>query len=138
MFIKRDRIYLKKIGLPVLILILLVGCNQRNTDLEDSINSIVKDENKSEIKIESLTDIDWDKAFIFTTYSTAEGIEKQLETKFNDKSNIDYRDDIYLLVFLYEDEVVQYVEINRLGFDFSIGEKKFLTAADDVIKIERH
>lgn len=32
----------------------IVGCNQRNADLEDSIHSIVKDENKSEIKIHHL------------------------------------------------------------------------------------
>lgn len=131
---------MKRIRITILIflLLLLVGCNQRNTDLEGSINSIVEDESKSEINIQSLTDIDWDKAFLFTPYSTAEEVEEQLETKFNDKSNIDYRDDIYLLVFLYEDEVVQYVEMKRQGSDFSIGEKDYLTLSDDVIHIERH
>ena len=119
-------------------LLVLVGCNQRNADLEDSIHSIVKDENKSEIKIQSLTNEDWDKAFLFTPYSTEKGIEEQLGTKFNDKSYIFLRDDIFLLVFLYEDKVVQYAEIKRHGSDFSTGNKNYLTPSDHLILIERH
>lgn len=76
---------MKKITVLILLLLVLVGCNQRNADLEDSIHSIVKDENKSEIKIQSLTNEDWDKAFLFTPYSTEKGIEEQLGTKFNVK-----------------------------------------------------
>lgn len=129
---------MKKLTVLILLLLLLAGCNQRNVVLEDSINAIVKDESKSEIKIQSLTNIDWDKAFLFTPYSTEESIKEQMGIKFKDKSNIDFRDDIYLLVFLYEDKVVQYVEIKRQGSDFSTGEKNYLTPTDDVISIERH
>ncbi|MFC0015525.1 MULTISPECIES: lipoprotein [Allobacillus] len=89
---------MKKITVLIVLLLVLVGCNQRNADLEDSINSIVKDESKSEIKIQSLTNVDWDKAFLFTPYSTEKSIEEQLGTGFNDKSNIDFRDDIYLSI----------------------------------------
>ena len=130
--------YLKRITVLISILILLVACNQRNTDLEHFIHSIVEDKSKSEINIQSLTDTDWDKAFLFTPYSTTGGMEEQLGIKFKDKSNIDLRDDIYLLVFLNKGKVVQYVEIKRHGSDFSIGEKKYLTPTDDVISIERH
>ncbi len=42
------------------------------------------------------------------------------------------------IVFLYEDKVVQYVEIKRHGSDFSTGEKNYLTPSDDLIHIERH
>ncbi|MGD6958522.1 hypothetical protein ACQCWA_12645 [Rossellomorea aquimaris] len=124
------------------LLLLLVGCSQNsiqhNTDLEESIYSIVEDKSKREVSIKSLTTFDWDKAFLFTPYSTQEGIEEQLGTDFKDPSNITARDDIYLLVFLTGDKVVQYVEIERQGSDFSIGEKGYLTPSNDVISIERH
>lgn len=129
---------MKKVIIFILLLILLVGCNQRNGDLEDSINSVVEDESKGEINVNSHTDFNWDKAFLFTPYSTAESIEEQLGTKFKEKSNINMRDDIYLLVFLNEDEVVQYAEIKRQGSDFSIEETEYLTSSEDVISIERH
>lgn len=117
---------MKKVIVFILLLFLLEGCSkdnvQRNTDVEDSIFSIVGDKDKSEISIKSLTKFDWDKAFLFTPYSSQEGIEEQIGTDFGDPSNINMRDDIYLLVFLNGDEAVQYVEIKRQGSDFSIGE----------------
>jgi uncharacterized protein YxeA len=133
---------LKKITVVILLLFLSVGCSQSNVqhnkDLEDSIYSIVEDKNKREISIKSLTTFDWDKAFLFSPYSTQENIEEQLGNNFKDPSNINTRDDIYLLVFLNGDKVVQYVEIKRQGSDFSIGEKGQLTPSDDVVSIERH
>ncbi|WP_148361125.1 hypothetical protein [Bacillus timonensis] len=56
---------------------------------------------------------------------------------FKDPSNIDFRDDIYLMVFVNDDQVIQYVEVERQGADFTIGEKKYLTPSDDVIQINR-
>ena len=121
---------------------LLVGCSQSNVqhnkDIENSIYTMVEDKNKSEIDINSLTTFDWDKAYLFTPYSTQEAIEEELGTDFKDPSNISTRDDIYLLVFLDGDKVVQYVEMERQGSDFSIGKEGHLTPSNDVISIERH
>ncbi|TMU84104.1 hypothetical protein FGG79_18395 [Bacillus sp. BHET2] len=133
---------MKKIYVFFLLLLLLAGCSQsnvkHNTDLEKGIYSVVGEKNKSEINLKSLTTFDWDKAFLFTPYSTQDGIEEQLGSDFNDPSNIDTRDDIYLMVFLNKEKVVQYIEIERQGADFSIVEKGYLTPSDDVIRIERH
>lgn len=124
----------------MLALLLLVGCsqNKRNTEIEESIRSIVEDTNKSEINIKSLANFDWDKAYLFTPYSTQEGINEQLRVEFKDTSNIDHRDDIYLLVFLNSDKVVQFVEINRQQSDFSIGKKEYLTPSNALINIQRN
>ncbi|WP_082892554.1 hypothetical protein [Rossellomorea aquimaris] len=133
---------MKKVSVIVLLFLLLVGCSQsdvqHDTELEEAIYSVVGDQNKSEINIRSLTTFDWEKALLFTPYSTQEGIEEQLGFDFKDPSNIDTRDDIYLLVFLNNDKVVQYIEIARQGTDFSIGEKGYLTPSDNVISIERY
>jgi uncharacterized protein YxeA len=133
---------LKQVTIYILLFLLLVGCSlsnvQHNTDLEESIYSIVEDKNNTEISINSLATFDWEKAFLITPYSTQEGIEEQLGVNFKDQSDIDWRDDIYLMVFLNDDKVVQYVEIERQGADFKIGDKKYLSPSDDLIIIERN
>lgn len=119
---------------------ILAGCSnvQHNKDLGKSINSIVIDKNNSEISLKSLTSFDWEKAFLFHPYTPQENIEEQLGVNYNDPSGIDLRDDIYLLVFMNDEKVVQYVEVERQGADFTIGEKKYLTPSDDLINIERY
>lgn len=73
---------MKKTSILIFLILLLAGCNQRDTNLENSISSIVEDSNKSEINVNTLTDIEWDKAFLFTPYSTTKGIEEQLGIKY--------------------------------------------------------
>lgn len=132
---------LKKVIIVIFSLYLLVGCSdssiQQNKKLEESIHTVVENKSKSEIDIASLAKFTWDKAFIFPPYTTQESIDKQLDVHFKDPSNIDKRDDIYLLVFLNKGKVVQYAEIKRQNSDFSVGEKKFLTPSSASIKIER-
>jgi hypothetical protein len=105
--------------------------------LEESISSIVENDNNSEITVKPLTNFKWDKAFLFEPYSPQENIEEQLGVDFEDPSNISSRDDIYLLVFLDDKKVVQYAEIKRQKSGFSIVGKDSLTPSDDLIKIER-
>ncbi len=123
----------------ILIFLLVAGCNnvEHNIELGKSLNSIVVDKTKGEISLKSITTFDWEKAFLFTPYSTQKGIEEELGIDFKDPSNIDFRDDIYLMVFVNDDQVIQYVEVERQGADFTIGEKKYLTPSDDVIQINR-
>ncbi|MGF3104021.1 hypothetical protein [Rossellomorea sp. DUT-2] len=98
---------------------------------------MVKDQDNKVIKVKSLADFKWDKAYLFEPYTPEEHIEKQLGVEFEDPSNIRSRDDIYLMVFLNEDKVVQYAELNRQRTSFSIGEKDYLSPSEDVLKIER-
>ncbi|MBP3951098.1 hypothetical protein [Bacillus suaedae] len=117
----------------------LVGCNQnnvqRNTDLEESIYSVVEDKNNSEINLKTYTKFNWDRAVLFRPYTMEDDINKKLGVDFKDPSGIGSRDDIYLLVFLYEKKVVQYAEIERQRGDFSLTE---LTPSNDAIKIIRY
>ncbi|WP_253957695.1 hypothetical protein [Metabacillus halosaccharovorans] len=133
----------KFIFFVLLPLLLLTGYSilnkvHHNVELGKSIYSIVENVNNTEISINSLADFDWDKGFLITPYSTQEGIDEQLGVHFKDPSNIDWRDDIFLLVFMKDDEVVQYVEIDRQGAYFKLGEKEYLTPSDDVIIIQRY
>jgi hypothetical protein len=136
---QKEGILLKRAAAFIILMLLLAGCSgvQHNTELEKSISDIVENKDNNEIALDSLASFDWEKAFLFTPYSPQEYIEEQLDVSFNDPSSIDFRDDIYLLVFMNEGEVVQYAEVERHGSDFTIGEGEFLTPAEDVITIER-
>ena len=118
-----------------------MGCSQsnvqQNTELEESLHSILEDKSITEININSLTNFDWNKAFLFAPYTTQEGIEEQLGIDFKDPSKIDIRDDIYLLVFLNDKREVHYAEINRHQSDYSIEEKEYLTPSNASINIDR-
>ncbi|KYD05512.1 membrane lipoprotein lipid attachment site-containing protein [Heyndrickxia sporothermodurans] len=117
-------------------IILLTGCSdvKHNNKVESSFSQVIKKGGSHEIDLNSLTDFTWDKAFIFPPYTVQESINEQLGTKFKDPSNIDRRDDIYLLVFLQKSKVVQYAEINRQHLDFSL-DKEYLTPEDATVKI---
>ncbi len=121
-------------------LLLLVGCSQgdRNKDLENSIHTILADQSQSEIRVNSLTNFEWEKAFLFTPYSSQNSIEQQLGFYFKDSSNIEIRDDIYLMVFVNGSKVVQYVELDRRMGELSLGEKDHLTPKKDFIRIIRN
>ncbi|WRP07234.1 hypothetical protein U9J35_03445 [Rossellomorea aquimaris] len=126
----------------ILHILFLAGCNlgelDRNTGLEESLFSVVENENNSEITVKPLADFKWDKAFLFEPYTPQDQIGEQLGVDFEDPSNISSRDDIYLLVFLNDKKVVQYAEVKRQKSGFSIGGKDYLTPSDDLIKIERY
>ncbi|MQR94168.1 hypothetical protein [Fictibacillus phosphorivorans] len=128
-----------RIIISILILQLLTGCSRvtHNTDLENSIQTIVKDKNKSQVNIDSLANFEWDKGYLFPPYTAEESMEKKMGVNFKDRSNINSRDDIYLLVFLNNEKVVQYVEMYRNQSDFSI-EKEYITPSKALIKIKRN
>lgn len=130
------------LSLLCLLLLIVGGCSQndvqRNKDLENSIQSILKDNSQKEIRVNTLTNFEWEKAFVFTPYTSQGDIEDKMGLDFKDPSNLEMRDDIYLLVFVNGDKVVQYVELDRQTSDFSFGEKGQLTPENDVIGIERY
>lgn len=129
---------MKKWSMLIFSLLLLTGCSQHNTSLEKAVGTIVEEEKKNEINIEELADFEWDKGFLFAPYTPQKTIEEQLGVEFKDPSNLSSREDIYLLVFMNNDEVVQYAEIKRQKASFSIGEKSYLTPSNASIKIERY
>ncbi|MBB2479410.1 hypothetical protein H5P36_04350 [Bacillus sp. APMAM] len=122
-------------------LIFLASCSQvvgmHNKGLEKSINSALEKENVTELDFNSLTEFDWDKAYLITPYSDQQTINKQLGVKFKDPANMNYRDDIYLLVFLDNNKVVQYVEIPTKYGQLKHGNKEGFTPSNAIIKIQK-
>ena len=125
-------------------LLLLAGCTdskiERNTKLESdfkSLISMVSDKSDSKININPFVDFEWDKAFLISPYTSQEEKEKKIGVSFNDPSNIYSRDDIYLLIFLHNEKIVQYAEINRQQSNISLGEVEYLTPSNDFVFVIR-
>ncbi|ETI70509.1 hypothetical protein [Neobacillus vireti] len=122
-------------------LIFLASCSQviamHNKGLEKSISSALEKNSVTEIDLNSLTGFDWDKAYLITPYTDQETINKQLGVKFKDPTNMAYRDDIYLLVFLVKNEVVQYVKIPTKFGSLMHGNKDGITPSNAIIKIHK-
>lgn len=133
---------MKKVVLVIFSSLFLISGSQNsvehNTILEESFRSPVEEGATKKINVHSLADFTWDKAFLFPPYTVQGSINEQLGVRFKDPSNMDMRDDIYLMIFLKEGQVVQYVEIDRQQADFTIGEKEYLTPANDTIRITRY
>ena len=130
--------------MTLLALLLLVGCSdnnlERNTALESDFSSLiamVSGNSNSEIHISAFIDFEWDKAFLFSPYTPHEELEQKMGVRFNNPSGIDWREDIYLIVFLHDEIVVQYAELSREQADFSISEADYLTPSNDSIIIIR-
>lgn len=129
---------LRKVIFLFVTLLLLIGCSaEQNTELEESINSVIEDENNQEININSLTTFEWDEAHLFAPYAIKSGMEERLGFKYRDKSNIGMRDDIFLLVFVQDDKAIQYAEIIHQGSNLSMEENN-LAPSNDVIYIDRY
>lgn len=133
---------LKKIVFMLISLIFLASCSQvvsmHNKGLEKSISSALEKKSVTEIDFNSLTDFDWDKAYLITPYTDQETINKQLGVKFKDPTNMVHRDDIYLLVFLNKNKVVQYVKIPTKYGQLMHGNKDGFTPSNAIIKIQKN
>lgn len=127
-----------------LLIFSMIGCSEsqpeRNKAFERDIQShmsMVSDDSDSKISITELTDFEWDKAYLFEPYISEEEMEQEIGVNFKDQSNIYTRDDISLLLFLKNGEVVHYAELKRWEADFSIGGEAYLTPDRDLLIISR-
>ncbi|MBS7530170.1 hypothetical protein IC619_006625 [Hazenella sp. IB182353] len=100
---------------------LMYNKHKHNKGLESSLNSAIKTEidatrrgHTANININDLTNFDWDEAHIVSPYTNQEKLNEQLGMEFRDPSNMKSRDDIYLMVFILNREVIEYVEIDRV------------------------
>ncbi|MCO7125335.1 hypothetical protein NIE88_06090 [Sporolactobacillus shoreicorticis] len=95
----------------ILQLMLLTACSgaQHNTELEKKVSSLV--EHKKSIDINSYTTFKWDRAYLFGPYTSQEYINKELGFKFKDPSDLAFQDDVYLLVFVKDKQVIQFIEL---------------------------
>jgi hypothetical protein len=83
--------------------------------LADSVARKRSSNEEVTVKIKDLTDFKWDKVYIFPPYTGLETIDNDLGFVWPQARSIrtDYRDDINLIVFTDNKQVVAYVEHPR-------------------------
>jgi len=126
------RVWASLIGGTVLVFTMLsflfVNRASEDTVLAQKILEQAKS-GSTEIALSTLTDFDWDKASIYGPYTTRDVIEESLDINFKGSINgIDFRDDIYLLVFAKGKHAIKTVELSRTVGDY---DKNTLTPKND-------
>ncbi|MFT8322719.1 MAG: hypothetical protein ABF649_17750 [Bacillus sp. (in: firmicutes)] len=132
---------MKKLIILFISLMILASCSQssgkNNNELGKSIMSAMDKNDAKEMDLTDVTDFSWDKAYIFNPYTSQKSINEQLGVKFKDPSGIDSRDDIYLIVFLKQNKVIHYAEIERKYGDLSSDKENGITPSDATVKITK-
>lgn len=112
----KEVVKIKKVMLFILIVFVLAGCGSAPTHhkkLETTLNHSIEESKNRTVELITLTNFDWEEAFIFTPYTTEEEMKKKFGFNYKDKSNLYMRDDLFLLVFMNEGKAIQYVELDR-------------------------
>lgn len=129
-----------KIIVILLFIVLLTSCTQSNVNhnkkLEGAIEGVLEDSEMKEFDLTNFTDFKWDKAYIFPPYTTQASMNRQLNDKFKDPSDMSIRDDINLIVFLQDAKVVQYAEISREHGEMALNSKDGITPSEPMIEIK--
>ncbi|WP_430786657.1 hypothetical protein VBD025_14380 [Virgibacillus flavescens] len=124
----------------ILCLFFLTSCTQstvqQNNKLASAIETVLEDNEEKAIDLTNFADFKWDKAYIFHPYTTQSIIDRQLNVDFKDPSNMSSRDDIYLLVFLQDEKVVQYAEISREHGELTMNSKDGITPSEPIIELK--
>ncbi|MGG3450488.1 hypothetical protein ABER98_11485 [Domibacillus aminovorans] len=107
-------------------------------ELEANMITSMKN-NPSQVDFNKVTNFKWDKMYTFTPYTPDKEITKQLgfKWKYSNETNIDYLDDINLLVFVNDDRVIQYLELSREYGDFDFRDKNNITPTNSVIHLKQ-
>lgn len=84
------------------------------------IKQKVENKQSDPISIKALTDFNWDKLFIFNPYTPTSLLESALgkEAYKLKEVEMDSREDINLLVFVNEGQIINFIAFPRLNGDF--------------------
>jgi hypothetical protein len=109
----------------------------RHKELERSLHTALQGD-VHDVNITSLTDFQWDKAYVFPPYTPVEVMRDELGVQsYKDWSGLGFRDDINLLVFLHGNQMVHYAEIERAFGEFGQNDSLSFTPSHATLTIQR-
>ncbi len=118
----------------------LVSCSNynENIELQESLESIVKDKNIEAFDLNLYTDFEWERAHIFYPYTTDEEINDVLGVDFNEQTGLISSHDGYtLLVFINDNKLAKHVLIPTWDVELQKGTEGDITPTNPIIKINR-
>lgn len=101
--------------------IFMVSCSKEDKSLEDAL---LKKRESDIVKLDSLTDFQWNSVYFVKPYTEKSEIEKYIGISSDEiYDNISDEGTLYM-IFTLDDKVVYqiYGNPNNLGFDFDVGE----------------
>lgn len=114
----------KTFSLTFLCFILFLGCKKLESDkvLEHKIKQAVTKGKPTVLDLNAITDFEWNEILILTPYTNPKEIENNLGIDLSSikHSGIQSRDDINLILFLKDKDVVRMVEYPRYPGDFKL------------------
>lgn len=132
---------LKKIMVIILLIVVLDGCSSNtdllNTELQESFHTMINNKNNTVIDLNEIAKFDWEKAYLFSPYTSKDSINNTLGLKFIGDSRIETSDDIYLIIYVNKEKIVQYSEIDRHQSDISVANGSYLTQENSLITVTR-
>jgi hypothetical protein len=109
----------------------------RHKELERSLHTALQCDVHN-VNIVSLTDFQWDKAYVFPPYTPVEVMRDELGVQsYKDWSGLGFRDDINLLVFLHGDQIVHYAEMNIKDGNFVQHDSLSFTPSHAILTVQR-
>lgn len=109
------------IALLIGLAIFMVSCSKEDKSLEDAL---LKKKESDIVRIDSLTDFQWNSVYFVKPYTEKSEIEKYIGISSDEiYDNISDEGTLYM-IFTLDDKVVYqiYGNPNNLGFDFDVGE----------------
>lgn len=127
------------IGGAILIIAMLSLCfvNWASEDTVLAMKILEQAENgETEISLSPLTDFEWEKALVYGPYTTVDVIEESLDIEFKGSTNgIDFREDIFLLVFAKGNHAIKTAVLSRKAGDY-YEKNGTLTPKNDILIIK--
>lgn len=110
---------------------------EQNEELKNKMESVVL--TKKEINISKITNFNWDEMYIITPYGNPKDIltKENVHWKEIDKS-IEVKDDISLIIFLNDRNIVSYFNYPRQKGDFKFIKSRKFTKSSAVFKITKN
>ncbi|GGG15310.1 hypothetical protein GCM10007425_07010 [Lysinibacillus alkalisoli] len=128
---------MKKCWLLWLTLLMLTACQSQHNTLAADLQAVIQNPKLEKVELTSMVEFDWQEAYLFPPYTQHNEITSTLGFPFSEQTNVTNSDNIYLLVFLHEDKIIESVDIHRAHCDFTIDSTK-LTPDQDTIYIQRY
>lgn len=132
---------MKKLWIALSILVLLVSCSKPNNHkiLAASLEEGIANEAIEELDLNAYTNFQWDEAHLFYPYTSDEQINEVLGFEFNGpKGMLEGNDKIHLLIFVYNNQAVEYAEIRLAsGIGLVSESNDVITPKKSMLRINR-
>jgi hypothetical protein len=110
--------------LTLWMIMLIIGCSAEHTSKNEMIDTLKQEIERKQksgdtLNMMEIISSDWDRMYVFGPYTPESKIQEVLGFELKENFRIDERDDINLLVFVKDNNVIQLIYFPRSFGDFT-------------------